>query len=249
MYKLIVCIYACDTIPKYQDQIFKVKETYEKTASELFPNDVKILFFLGEEVILDDHNFIHLKGVKNDYLSASYKQYYGLKYIYENYDAEFIIAVGTDTYINIPKTLELLSKFDHNKSLYIGGYNDMRIVNFQWVEFFDGNGGVIITKEFLKTIYPIIKDVDKFMEDWIYICSLNKNIDLKCGCDVSIACLARDLKATYVKVEGINNIHHFKCDFEVIKNLNPVYTCANLTLEQFNEYKELLKENNYFLNE
>jgi len=213
-------------------------------------NQVKILFFLGEEVVFEnDSSFIHLKGVKNDYLSASYKQYHGLKYIYENYDTEFILVIGTDTYVNVPKTLQLLSNFDHNKSLIIGGYSDMRIVNFKWVEFFDGGCGIFISKEFLKVIYPMINDVDKFMENWIYITSLNKDIDLKEACDVSIACLAKDINADFIKVSGINNIHHFKCDFEMIKKLNPVFTCANLSSEQFQEYTKLLKENNYFLNE
>ena len=249
MYKLVICCLSCDTIPKYQNQILSIKKTYEKTASELFPNEVKILFFLGEEVVFENDNFIHLKGVKNDYLSASYKQYYGLKYIYENYDTEFILIIDTDTYINIPKILKLLSNFDYNKSLMIGGYNDMRIVNFNWVQFFDGGCGIFISKEFLKVIYPMIKDVDKFMENWIYICSLNKNIDLKNACDVSIACLAKDINADFIQVSGINNIQHFKSDFEVIKKTNPVFTCGNLSLEQFDEYTELLKENNYFLHE
>jgi len=35
MYKLIICLYACDTIPKYQEEIMTIKQTYEKTASEL----------------------------------------------------------------------------------------------------------------------------------------------------------------------------------------------------------------------
>ena len=248
MYKLIICIYSCDTIPKYQEQIFNIKQTYEKTASELFPNEVKILFFLGEEVILDDYNFIHLKGVKNDYLSASYKQYYGLKYIYENYDTEFIIALGTDSYINIPKTLQLLSNFDFNKPLYIGGHGDTRHINDKKIYFHSGNGGFIISKEFLKQIYPSIRDVNIFMEKWFNICKNYEN--LICACDVSIAYLANEINAHLINVNGFYNCSHigYPCCYNK-HSPKDVYCCGYMEKYEFNQFYNLLKDNNYFLNE
>jgi hypothetical protein len=45
---------------------------------------VKLLFFMGEEKTTDEFvgdEFVYLPGVSNDYLSASYKQYLGLKLI------------------------------------------------------------------------------------------------------------------------------------------------------------------------
>jgi len=248
MYKLIVCIYACDTIPKYQEQIFNIKQTCEKTASELFPNEVKFLYFLGEEVVLEnDSSYIHLKGVKNDYLSASYKQYHGLKYIYENYDAEFIIAIGTDSYINIPKLLKLLSNYDCKKPLYIGGHGDTRHINDKKIYFHSGNGGFIISKEFLKQIYPYIKDTNNFMDKWFDIC---KNYqELISACDVSIAYLANELNADSINIEGFYNCNYFghPCCYNK-HQAKDVYCCGYMEKNECYQFYNLLKENNYFLN-
>ena len=83
MYKCIICIYGCINQEKYKNQIKKIKETYEKCNKN---DKIKILYFLGENKCNDYHcdNFIYLKNVSDDYMSASYKQHLGLKYIYEN---------------------------------------------------------------------------------------------------------------------------------------------------------------------
>ena len=92
---IIFCIFGCDTIDGYKKEILKIKETWGK-ATQL-PTDKPpegatasdsnhLLFFLGEEGPFTGDEYIHLENVENDYLSASYKQYGGLKYIYENYN-------------------------------------------------------------------------------------------------------------------------------------------------------------------
>ena len=103
---LIVLVYACYTVSKYKKQIEIMNSTWVKKC-ETYKN-IKVLYFLGEEKIhgfndTDCIKYINLFGVKNDYLSASYKQFLGMKYIYENYKTKFIICLGTDTYLNIPK--------------------------------------------------------------------------------------------------------------------------------------------------
>ena len=88
---LIVCVFACATIQKYKDEILKIEETWGKRAAE---KGVKVLYFLGEEPtdLIDNEKYIYLKNVENDVASAAHKQNLGLKYIYENYDAEFVFV-------------------------------------------------------------------------------------------------------------------------------------------------------------
>ena len=100
-YNIIFCIFGCDTIDKYRKEILKIKETWGKAPKAPCEKDLenKILFFLGEKGPLHDDDCIHLENVENDYLSASYKQYGGLKYIYENYNFNYIFICGTDTFV------------------------------------------------------------------------------------------------------------------------------------------------------
>ena len=79
-FNIIFCIYGCDTIEVYKKEILKVKDTWGKVS-----NLYKLLFFLGVEGDIQDPDCIHLENVNNDYLSAGFKQYGGLKYIYENF--------------------------------------------------------------------------------------------------------------------------------------------------------------------
>src|SRR5579864_507725 len=101
MNDLVICVFGCVTIEKYKQELLKIVETWGKHAKE---RNVKVLYFLGEEqmdMTGKDHgsnlgvsdaigeNFIYMKGVTNDKLSASYKQNLGLKYIYEKYNPAF----------------------------------------------------------------------------------------------------------------------------------------------------------------
>ena len=45
MYDIIFCIFGCDTIPKYKNEILKINETWGKIALQY---NIKLLYFLGE---------------------------------------------------------------------------------------------------------------------------------------------------------------------------------------------------------
>ena len=152
-YDLIILVYACYTLDKYKKQIEIINSTWGKKC-EAFKN-IKIVYFLGEETEpgFNDTNYINyvnLVGVKNDYLSASYKQFLGMKYIYENYKTKFIICIGTDTYLNIPKLISYIHKLDYTKSLYIGGHGCERQIGLNKYYFHSGGPGFIITFNVLK---------------------------------------------------------------------------------------------------
>ena len=152
-YDLIILVYACYTLDKYKKQIEIINSTWGKKC-EAFKN-IKIVYFLGEETEpgFNDTNYINyvnLVGVKNDYLSASYKQFLGMKYIYENYKTKFIICIGTDTYLNIPKLISYIHKLDYTKCLYIGGHGCERQIGLNKYYFHSGGPGFIITFNVLK---------------------------------------------------------------------------------------------------
>ena len=155
-YELIILVYACYTVKKYKNQIEVINETWGKKC-ETYKN-IKLLYFLGEEKITgfddtDSIKYINLPCVKDDYLSASYKQFLGLKYVHENYKTKFIICLGTDTYLNIPKLLLYINNFDYNDCLYIGGHGCERDICSKKYYFHSGGPGFIITHICLEKIY------------------------------------------------------------------------------------------------
>jgi hypothetical protein len=248
-YDLVICVYACDTNFKYKEQIYKMNEVYNDVLKEYL--NIKLLYFLGEEKTdLIGEQYINLTGVKNDYLSASYKQFLGLKYIYENFKTKFVICIGTDTYINIKKLNLYLKEFDFNDNLYIGGHGDYRVIGKKNVYFHSGGPGFIITFKCLELIYSYL---ETFMNKWIKICNENNINNLVSACDVGIAYLVTmdeiNTKIIYCKeLSFINcNFKGYPCHINQI-NLKDIISCHNMSLQDFDEFTNILKNNNYYLN-
>lgn len=252
-YSLVINIFACATIEKYKKEILKINETWGKRCEEL---GVKILFFLGQEKtdLIDDTKYIYLENVDNSYSSAAYKQSLGYKYIYENYDVDYIYACGTDTYLNVDKLLEYLKRFDNIKEtdLYIGGHGDYRQIGTNNMYFHSGGSGFIITKSILEKLYP---KLDTIVDEWNQIC-INNNVNY-------LISIADTLMAYYIHInnftiiknnEGFYSCNHkgyannntYKCCSDKIKQEN-IIACHNMTLTDFDEFTNILRDNNYFL--
>ena len=89
-YDVIFCIYGCLTVEKYKNQLLKLQDTWGLKATSM---NYKVLYFLGEEKTeYHGEEFVYLNGVSNDYISASYKQNLGLKYIHDNYNYNFVFS-------------------------------------------------------------------------------------------------------------------------------------------------------------
>lgn len=234
-YNVIINIFGCTTIEKYKNEIIKINETWGKKAE-------KILFFLGEEETeLKGDKYFYLKNVKNDYASSSYKQNLGLKYIYENYNADFVFTCGTDTFINIDNMTNYISKFDKNENLYIGGHGDIRVVKGENIYFHSGGAGFILTNTALSLIYPYLHDMS---EKWALI----SPPELINACDVSISYFLSKTNTTVVKNTNFYNCNHkgycynntFKCCEPPI--LEDIISCHNMTSEDFEEYQHILDQ-------
>lgn len=242
MLDLIICVYACDTIPQYKDQILKIEETWGAVAHNL--RNVKLLYFLGEEIVLKADHFIHLKNVQNDYISASYKQWHSLKYVYEyeKYDAKFIMCCGTDTYVNVIKLLKILSAFDHRHKLYIGGHGCHRLVAGEDIYFHSGGPGFIISKECLNHVYPMIKNIDTFMTFWTNLVK-DSYPQLIYACDVGMGYIAHKLDILVIKMLGFYHCNHkgHPCHINQVR-YEDIISCHCMSLEDFDEFSEILKK-------
>ncbi len=249
---LIILVYACYTIQKYKDQIKYINDTWGKKCEEY--KNIKLLYFLGEEKIngFTDTNstkYINLEGVKNDYLSASYKQFLGLKYIYDNYKTKFVLCCGTDTYLNIPKLLLFINKFDNDKCLYIGGHGDEIQIGNKKYYFHSGGPGFILTFACLQKIYKLLYNL---VDEWIKLCNVNNIQNLIPACDVAISYYAQqpEINATIVKTNDLSFVHcnymGHPCHINKIKVEN-IISCHLMKKTHFYKYTIILNNNNFFV--
>ena len=245
--ELAICIFACATLSKYKDQILKMNETWIKDAKN---KNVKIFYFLGEEQTdLQGPEYIYLPNILNDYESASHKQNLGLKYICDNYDADFIFCCGTDTFVNIPKMLKLINEYNPEEKLYIGGHGAE--VNF--VKYFhSGGAGFILSKGSLSCMYSHFENM---MKTWKNICDNNNSSYLYPACDVCIGYYVELLELKTIinndgfvscNYRGFYDSNRQRCCGENIKIEN-IITCHFMSLQDFDYFYKILNQNNYFI--
>jgi hypothetical protein len=247
--KLAICVFGCVTKEKYSQQVDKIIETWGVDADN---NSVPILFILGEEKndkYVGD-KFIYLNGIDNDLRSASYKQWLGLKFIYENYDPEFVICCGTDTFVNIPKLLKFLEKHDSTDKLYIGGKGMTVPINGKAYYFHSGGPGFVISKKLLEVLYPMLHNI---MEIWLAIVNTESVRNTGCNfdgsCDIGMAYFASENGATTIRDDAAfancnhQGIPHRRGKFRIQDAISLHYMNAKTC----DDYWKILKSNNYFL--
>ena len=245
MYDLVIAVFGCDTIPKYRDQIEKINSTYGK----YLPENVCIRFFLGEEEVLTGSLYIHLPGVNNDYLSASYKQYLGIKYIHDNIPTKFVLCCGSDTYLNVYKLHKYIMKFQYLDNLYIGGHGCHRDIGNKCLYYHSGGPGFVLSHTCIHKMYPFL---DTFMETWINVCNKYDLKHLMTACDVGISYLINyhEINATYVLTNDLSFLH---CNYKGIPcHINHVVmkdicSCHSMSLNDFDVFTKILVDNNFFI--
>jgi hypothetical protein len=250
---LAIVVFACYTVDKYKEQMIAINNTWGKKCQE-YPN-VRLLYFLGEEKrdYPEFHDtpvtkYINLPGVKNDYLSASYKQWFGMKYVYENYKPKFIHCIGTDTYINIPKMLIYLNQFNPNVMLYLGGHGCRRKIGERTYYFHSGGPGFVITYDVLKSFYPILP---RIMDYWLNICRKENVEYLNPACDVCVAYYLQQpgspVTAVKADKEFISCNHRgWPCHLNNT-NMSNIVVCHLMNPPECIEFTQILEANNYFI--
>jgi hypothetical protein len=242
MADLIVCIYGCHTIDKYKEQIRKINTTWENQCK----HNVQLLFFLGGEPSSEfsGPQYIYNSMIQNDYISASYKQYYGLQHVYENYRTKFVLCCGTDTFINIPKLMRLLDKINPNESLYIGGHGDKRQIGDKTIEFHSGGPGFILTWPCLEQLYPRLPTI---MDEWITMCKQYDVTYLLTASDVGIAYFVQEI-ARRISIAGFYHCNYIGRPCHRGKVLQrDIISCHSMSLTDFDEFYRILKINRFFI--
>lgn len=247
-YDLIFCVFACDKFEKYCQEIRLINETWGKQCIDR----VKLLFFLGEEKTDEfvGDCYINLKDVKDDYFSASHKQFLGLKYIYDNYKFKYVHCCGTDTFINVPKLLKLLNEFNFNEPLYIGGHGCVRKIYGKDYYFHSGGPGFSISKSCIHILYPIL---DKIVHLWNQIC-IDENNGLSCACDVAISYYLQQPNTTTIikKCDNffycnyLGHLGNFRCCAEKVV-IKDIISCHNMSNINFIDFYNILLQNNFFV--
>lgn len=229
-YDIIFCVFACATIERYKNELLKIEETWGKKARNM---NYKVLFFLGEEKTdLIGEDYIYLDGVQNDYLSASYKQNLGLKYIYENYECNYIYITGTDTYIIADNLKKYLSNIDPTQNISIGYGTTVKIEGHDMYSH-SGSGGIVITYKTLTEVYP-------YLENMVYTWSLVPHqhvCPVFACCDVALCYYFYKTKEHKFIIEDklFSNFN-----YKVFNN-NPFIGCHYMTLEDFDEFTTILE--------
>lgn len=236
MYDLVVCIYACDKIEKYRNQMMNVRGTWGKDV----PSNIRILFFVGEGSLSTDEDVVHLSGVSDDYFSASDKQFLGMKYVHDHYPYRFIMVCGADTYPVFTRILRLLEDMNHEEVLYIGGHGCVRRIgnDISQLYFHSGGPGFIVSRAAVEKIYDILGSATR---TWYKICDLH-GIHLQSACDVAISYFLHKIDGMkIIKHDGFFHCNHkgHPCHVGQI-DMDRILSCHNMSLDDFDEFTSYL---------
>jgi len=128
-----------------------------------------VYYFGGVE---SGSDIIKLENVGEDYRSALEKQFLGLKYMYEQPENhQWFFICGCDTFLYKDNLVEMISQFDPNEELFIGGHcgSFRNLYRFQTdCDLFpSGGGGFFISRKLMDKIYG---KIDSFIQEWFSIC-------------------------------------------------------------------------------
>ena len=142
---LSIGVMATNINDKYKQQIDACLQTWCKDAEE---RDAKVYFFGGYIAYTNADgssykNYINLPNVGENFGSAFYKQFLGLKWLYDNSPSQWYHLVGTDTYVNIANLIKLIKNYKSTDDICLGGHGDERQIGLRRIYFHSGGSGFV----------------------------------------------------------------------------------------------------------
>lgn len=238
-HSIIICVFACVTIPKYREQVMKIKETWYKRACQ---KNLLVLFFLGEEPTdITGSEFIYLSSVGNDYESASLKQNLGIKYIVDNYDFDFLHVCGTDAFLVIDNMIKLVELYDPSENIVIGGHGCYRMIDGKKTYFMTGGCGFLLSKKCCSILYTLL---DGMYQNWKIKCIEQNQIQLIESCDVALFYYLHKIETMMMKED--DKFFHctyygFPCNHPEPIDNTKIVACHNMSLSDFDRFQAILQ--------
>ncbi len=167
MPRLGIIIFGCLTKPNYRQQIEDCYATWVRDAIEA---GCIVRFYVGD-IPSDINNSLKALCIDlqqgDEYISAMFKQWKGLDHMISTESlCDFYFTCGTDTFLNIPNTLERLNEINANEALYIGGGECGESVDGTHYKYFSGGGGIFLTYTALQHVMERIPD---FIPWWMAV--------------------------------------------------------------------------------
>jgi hypothetical protein len=241
---LVILVFGCATVAKYKKELLTIESTWGSDARE---REIPVFYFLGEEKTdLQGQQYVYLPGIKDDYQSASHKQFLGYYWILQHYNPDTIYCVGSDTFINIPKLQALARLVNPEAPLLLGNNGFVKQLGPLVADYLSGGGGILTTRE---THRRIIYHCGTVVERWISATETFRS-DLSCASDVQLCFLSLSKGVTFLRCPHI--FHAKYNDVDAIEGpirADQIVACHNMTPEDFEAFHGLLKANEYFMTE
>jgi len=193
------------------DKIDVIKETYLK--------------------LIDD------KLIKYFFITNTNNHFNIIKY-YDDQDYDFMLITCEDSFVHIKNLITLLSNYNGNDKLYIGGHGDYRIINNIKFWFHSYSPGIILSKSATKLLLE-----EKLLDNYNKVA----HTDLKNLSGVALGFYAKLFNINIV----INDNFHYcnwkgkPCHENKIK-VRDIICCYNMSKEDMvNYYKTMFINNNF----
>lgn len=191
---------------KYQLQIKGCLETWVPKCRQA---DVPVYFFCGSIRTEDPEpkEVIHLDNVLDDVMSATDKQWLGLKWMYENSPSKWYLLTGTDNYIFPKRILRKLEKHESEdfdqKPLYLGGHaGNITLTPELTFKYYSGSG-FFLNHTALGQLMP---KITAYKNEWLELCKWYNWLGV--ACDAALGYYAKKNQFQLIDLQGI-----YACDW------------------------------------
>lgn len=245
--KLCIGVFSTFMIRKYIDQCIGCHETWEKHADKY---GVKVFYHLANTMdkTITWPNIVFLKDVSDDYESAFDKHFKGMKHLYETVEADWYFSAGSDTFLNIQNSLDMLKKYDASTPIVIGGahrYDGTRLGEYVFT-WYSGAGGYFVSRPALELM---LKYFDTIKQEWYDLCKVAQAPNFRPACDVCFFYIIHKnkLPIQIVMEKQIHSCNHkgiffgTPCSWGCVPNYQTLVTCHFMGPEESKYYMDILE--------